>query len=242
MNSTVDILDIHYNILAKFSKQKIKIPTYQNQLDKIEKTIKSNNIRPSLIRTLENERNKLIQTIKDITENISMNFYNSETADLIESYKDILETPIKVSFVGKQLENDETKQNIITEYMGIASKYTDTKLYTKFAPSVISCSNCDNTSDFEIKDNILYICQKCFSQQTIMKHTSSHKDIERVNIGQKYMYDRKVHFRDCINQYQGIFIDEILILLLQISYLLPLAISSLTSYNLIANYNFIPRN
>ena len=36
-----------------------------------------------------------------------------------------------------------------------------------------------------------------------MKHTSSYNDIDRVNISSKYMYDRKVHFRDCIKQYQG---------------------------------------
>jgi ribosomal protein S24E len=36
-----------------------------------------------------------------------------------------------------------------------------------------------------------------------MKHNSSYTDIDRVNISCKYTYDRKVHFRDCINQYQG---------------------------------------
>jgi hypothetical protein len=36
-----------------------------------------------------------------------------------------------------------------------------------------------------------------------MKHNSSYTDIDRVNISSKYTYDRKVHFRDCINQYQG---------------------------------------
>ena len=36
-----------------------------------------------------------------------------------------------------------------------------------------------------------------------MKNISSYKDIERVNISSKYIYDRRIHFRDCINQYQG---------------------------------------
>ena len=36
---------------------------------------------------------------------------------------------------------------------------------------------------------------------------SSYKDVERVNMATikitKYTYDRKIHFRDCINQFQG---------------------------------------
>tara|TARA_Y100000389_G_C17381922_1_gene474846 strand:- start:642 stop:1226 length:585 start_codon:yes stop_codon:yes gene_type:complete len=36
-----------------------------------------------------------------------------------------------------------------------------------------------------------------------MKHNSCYHDIERINISNKYTYDRKIHFRDCIKQYQG---------------------------------------
>jgi hypothetical protein len=32
---------------------------------------------------------------------------------------------------------------------------------------------------------------------------SSYKDVTRINISSKYCYDRRIHFRDCINQYQG---------------------------------------
>ena len=43
----------------------------------------------------------------------------------------------------------------------------------------------------------------CGITKEIFCYTSSYKDTERANISSKYMYDRKVHFRDCINQYQG---------------------------------------
>jgi hypothetical protein len=43
----------------------------------------------------------------------------------------------------------------------------------------------------------------CGSQQEILLYTSTYKDIDRINISSKYTYDRRVHFRDCINQYQG---------------------------------------
>ena len=31
----------------------------------------------------------------------------------------------------------------------------------------------------------------------------SYKDIERINIGSKYSYDRKVHFKECMKRFQG---------------------------------------
>ena len=58
-------------------------------------------------------------------------------------------------------------------------------------------------TDFNIIDTNIYICMNCSTQQTVLKNVSSYRDIDRVNIGNKYLYDRKIHFRDSINQYQG---------------------------------------
>ena len=65
------------------------------------------------------------------------------------------------------------------------------------------CKNCNNKKDFDIVDGNIYICHDCSAQQVILKNVSSYRDIDRVNISNKYLYDRKIHFRDCINQHQG---------------------------------------
>ena len=70
----------------------------------------------------------------------------------------------------------------------------------------------DNKKLFDVIDNSVYICLLCGSQQEVILHTSSYKDIDRINISSKYTYDRKVHFRDCINQYQGFITSLISIL------------------------------
>jgi len=67
----------------------------------------------------------------------------------------------------------------------------------------ITCKNCPNKKNFEIIDTNIYICLICSYQQTVLKNVSSYKDVNRINISSKYTYDRKVHFKDCINQYQG---------------------------------------
>jgi hypothetical protein len=43
----------------------------------------------------------------------------------------------------------------------------------------------------------------CSAQQYILKNVTSYRDIDRVNISSKYRYEKKVHFKDAINQYQG---------------------------------------
>ena len=48
-----------------------------------------------------------------------------------------------------------------------------------------------------------YVCVGCGTMLGIVSNFSSYKDVERVNMSTKYSYDRKIHFRDCINQFQG---------------------------------------
>ncbi len=53
------------------------------------------------------------------------------------------------------------------------------------------------------KDDDIYICQLCNAETVKLLNSSSVKDGGRINVCNKYTYDRKVHFKDCINQYQG---------------------------------------
>ena len=51
--------------------------------------------------------------------------------------------------------------------------------------------------------NGFLVCTTCGQETAIAATSSSYKDVERVNVGAKYTYDKRIHFRDCINQYQG---------------------------------------
>ena len=135
-----------------------------------------------------------------------LNFYIAESAYIIERYKQILQTPVKLSFTGKASRDNQEKKDIIASYLKIAQKHiritTETLIYPIKSTKVV-CNNCPNKNLFDIIDNSIYICIICGAEQEIILHTSSYKDIDRINISAKYTYDRKVHFRDCINQYQG---------------------------------------
>ena len=208
MSNEIDILSIHVKIIDNFKQEKHKLSEYKNKLSEIEKSLeKDNKIRIHDI--LYNIKNILVEKINDIENDKYYNFYISETTELLEKYKNILNSPIKVNFMGKTVKNNNEKTKIIKEYIDIVTKYIDmesiieNKDIDKNKPEKLICKNCKNNKDFDIIEDNIYVCVNCSSQQIIMKNISSYKDIDRINITSKYLYDRKSHFRDCINQYQG---------------------------------------
>ena len=200
--SELDILSIDANIRKNFEEEFSKLSEHKEKLQEIEDTLKNENLRRRLRISLEKARDDLLAYVNDLTTHKPLNFYIMETLPFIEKYKDILKTPIKVSFMGKLLKNDKDKSRIIELYIEAAAKYVNIE-FEKRQPQKVICANCSNKKDFEVVNGNTYICNKCYARQTVMKHNSSYTDIDRVNISSKYTYDRKVHFRDCINQYQG---------------------------------------
>jgi hypothetical protein len=198
----LDILNIDHKIRNNFEKEEQKLPLYREKLNELIITSKNSNIPIHSKMDLEKNIKDLTDTVEKISSNRDLNFYITETAELLENYKSILKTPIKISFTGPQKQEDNDKNSIIDKFIDIAQKYH--KIYTKPKDKKFRmiCDNCPNKKDFIIEDNA-YICTDCGSQQEKIENTTSYKDADRVNISTKYTYDRKVHFRDCINQYQG---------------------------------------
>lgn len=63
---------------------------------------------------------------------------------------------------------------------------------------------CTHTNLIMSHENML-VCEKCgfTPEQNNVSTSISFKDINRVNLASKYLYDRITHFKDCINQFQG---------------------------------------
>ena len=74
-----------------------------------------------------------------------------------------------------------------------------------------NCVYCKNESaDFRLFDNHL-VCETCGYIAEDAHHSISYKDIDRVNMSSKYSYDRRTHFRDSLNQFQGrqnVYVDK----------------------------------
>jgi hypothetical protein len=210
MNNYIDIIDIDRKIISNFKEEEKQLPNLKKTLEEIRESLKLRNIRSRVINTLKTTENEIDEHIKNIENFTSLNFYITETACLIEKYKDILKCPTKINFIGKPVKNNKDKIKIINEYLEIARKYVNIDIDIDQPPNEIenkkeklTCNNCANKKEFEIIDINIYICCMCSAQQLLLKNISSYKDVDRVNISSKYLYDRKIHFRDCVNQYQG---------------------------------------
>jgi hypothetical protein len=99
------------------------------------------------------------------------------------------------------------KAEIIDQYLVAIKKFNfklnlEDNKRRKIA-NLLICENCNNRNCFESSEDKTYICNDCGFQKEILGNMSSYKDVNRVNLSSKYTYERRVHFRDCINQYQG---------------------------------------
>jgi len=197
----VDILAIDCSIIEKFTKEQKKIDLYKDKLSIVEKIVNDDTTTPELRDRITIKKNEIEKCITDLENNNNFNFYKVETTELIDAYNKILLEPITVSFIGKNKSNNNEKTQIIRKYLDIAKKYIDVNVELKNKKAKIKCDNCSNKKDFDSPEDNVYICLNCSSEQLINKNASSYKDIDRVNITSKYMYDRKIHFRDSISQY-----------------------------------------
>jgi len=134
-------------------------------------------------------------------------FYIHDVLEVLDDYKQYLKKPSKLSFMGKTetTHDNDIYVNIIKTYLKIASNYLQiSTCFDHIYTHSYICENCGNKDKFVIINNELYICEICSCQQvfsTIDK--TSYADIERINIATKYIYDRKSHFKECLDNFQG---------------------------------------
>ena len=109
--NNIDILLIHRNILKNFEEDKANINKYENEIQKIKKSLNSL-LTYRMKKNLENNLLQLQQKIDDINSNKIFNFYIMESTEIIEKYKNILQKPVVFSFFGKRENKQQEKKKI----------------------------------------------------------------------------------------------------------------------------------
>ena len=198
----LDILAIDAKIKSIFEMERKNLQSYKNRLQEMNTTIKYE-IPIRVKNDLEKSIRELEEKINSIENRTEENFYVIETTPCIEEYKQILFTPLEVNFMGRVIKSNPKKQEVINRYIIIVQKYHKIDLERKDKKGKMFCDGCQNKKNFDILDETVYVCRDCGIEQQVLPQTVSYTDIDRVNISTKYSYDRKVHFRDCMNQYQG---------------------------------------
>lgn len=155
-------------------------------------------------------------------EDTNTHYYLIHSIPLLDKYKECLNRQVKIQFIGIMVQSNavEEMNNIIREYLKLIRYYfpeefvrnnlQDMEKYI-VTPSVIrpggkthqKCVSCENENTKIVNHDNYFICESCGYVYESATNDISFKDIDRVNISNKYQYDRRTHFKDCINQFQG---------------------------------------
>lgn len=194
----IDILMLDTKLKEKYKKFKNNLDKYVEKLDIINNII-NNTQEHALLKKLLNHKEELLSFITDIKQNKSYSYYIMESCELIDKYNEIINKPIVIDFMNNNKSTNKNTNDIVNSYVNIYNKYNKKIFINQILNT--NCSMCSSNKLTTIDNNI--ICQSCGLTNNILHQNSSFKDSERINIAPKYSYDRKVHFRDCINQFQG---------------------------------------
>lgn len=220
----MDILFIDETMRKRFNDEEKLIPVYRDKLKDLEITkndLQRNGEQSYMTKkfieqldlNIEQVKNKIFEI--ESRENVIQ--YDNKVKDILKEYIKLLEVPKKISFFSKKAQEDkytdnsENRKRLINKFYDIISSYLTTEELKKLAnseidlqtsPSDIKCDAC-NSHCFEEIEDTLCVCENCGVQ----------KDVSQININDnhefknhgtpRYAYDRRVHFKDCINQYQG---------------------------------------
>jgi hypothetical protein len=202
---TIDIVSIHERIIDQYKSQTNEMLHIANEITHLKNIAKYPELLPYRgEQQIMIKINRLLDLQKQISTQESLHFYILQSTPLLESYKTLLNKPIKVSFMGK-LEKPDTveKDRIVKQYLTIASKYSFHDIgYVEsdtIDETIPPCCD-DPVIEYEYSNAT---CINCGKQTDAFESTFSYKDTERINIITKYTYARSIHFRDCINQFQG---------------------------------------
>lgn len=200
----IDILQLDEKIQAALQEERAKLPQYRKRLKELHETMRKT-IPLRAKQDIRKNIEELQATIERLETSRDLNFYTVETAELLQKYKEILKKPVKVSFVGKAMTENKERDEIVKRYLEIAQNFLNVinvSVKGKEKKFRYTCDNCPNTKNYIVEENV-YICTECWSQQDMLQPATSYRDSDRVNVSTKYTYDRRTHFRDCIQQYQG---------------------------------------
>lgn len=215
----INILELDRRIKAYFAEELQNKAGYTLRLKQLNTIFNypnlRNGIKHSIIMDIKYLKNKL-NTINN------MYFYEMDTYTILTQYQDILNTKVDLT-----INNVDSKNHNYNKMLGhkvklnaqffakvkmyltsdIMSRLKLTKTFRKrdLLQNInnIFCENCGNSDIFDKSDENIFTCLRCSNEVVKLINSSSYNDNGRVNVSNKYTYDRKVHFKDCMNQYQA---------------------------------------
>lgn len=203
MNESCDILETHKHILQMLDEEHQKLPLLQKHINDLEALLEEDTLSDRVRANAVAEMKRLRDHKHKIARRETYYFYILRVSDIIDEYQRELNTPVNVFFVGAAQPVDTTKiDKIRKRYMDLIRFMYPTYYRHVYSASPTRCDVCEQPID-TIETPTSHVCTTCGREEDSLRLAFSYKDADRINITQKYVYERRVHFRECINQLQG---------------------------------------
>ena len=192
-SSSHDILNIDLIIMSKFKEEENKLDVYKTNLENL-KQIYTEHYPHRLKKNIQTHISELEDKIFAIENKIQMNFYIYESFEILNKYKKILQTPLKINFIKNTQEVSPEKEKLVNAYLEISKKYLKSNLIhsvDEIGVHNIKCLVCYNGA-LHVINNSIFICPECGNQQDILINKSSYKDLDRINISAKYTIEKYI--------------------------------------------------
>ena len=173
--------------------------------------------------------NNLVHALKEknnVKDERNLNYYLIHSIPLLDKYKEISRKQVKIQFMGavNAFSADNDMNTIIRDYLKLVKKYFPDEFFKSnlhemekyIMTSPINtlplrlggkkqqkCQACHIENMKIVNHDNNFVCEHCGFIYDSVTNDISFKDMDRVNISNKYQYDRRTHFKDCINQFQG---------------------------------------
>ena len=203
----MDIIQIDAKIKQYFREEEQRLEEYREKIVDIELILSGENISDIIRKKLIDTHLEYKKRVQDIETEEAYGFYLIESLPILESYKNMLKTPIQLNFFGtKDVSRDvnNEKEELAYKFSLLAKKYIG-DIFTENNTRAVKKRECYNCSSKKIilVDDLVYICVDCGCERDGNINTLSYKDMSRTNVLQKYTYEKRSHFKDALNQYQG---------------------------------------
>lgn len=205
---TVDIIKKNNSIQSRFQEQRKTVELYISERDALQQQLDQNqNVSTSLRQQLKARIEALKDQIDAITACRDEYFYTLDTAQYLDAYDQLLHTPIKLTFMNASPPDaiPDAKATLVQQFLSSCQELNE-QYHDEIVLSDNECSECPECGENEFTtshDSNVSICVECGFQVLLPETGSSYGDAERINLSVKYSYDKKTHFVNCINQYQG---------------------------------------
>lgn len=204
-----DILELHEKVMKRFREDLSQIPSIQRKISELKK-IDVRKLNPFAAKKVQHNILDLEDELLGIQYAYNYNFYLLEITPLLDAYRQQLNRPQRVSFMGAPVrENNEEKEMLTEMILSVVMKYTNT-VFTREVPEspekgekAVLCKNCKTSLQSHIAYQSRIICLNCGNEEEHNQYVSGYKDNERVSMVSKYSYNRRIHFKDCMYQFQG---------------------------------------